>query len=353
MAMRSESTAARSSRSLAVSGQVPRATSTVNTSTATPSSPLTLAARTSMPLRARAPATEEKSPRRSGAATMTWGGWSDTDGSPVWRTSSIELLVGRQDGVRARPARSRPGARGRSRSTRSATRPAFQGPQAEGPVARLSASVERGEEVEGQPVAGGAGDAGDGGRVVEVAPGGRVGQQQVVAHQVDEDRDVGGREAHAGRDALDDLHADGRVVAGEALADVVQRVCRSSSRSGRSTVSVSSAASAAASRRCRSTVIGVVGVALRLVAHGGPLRDEADEQAVLVERLHLVDGGRAEAEQRDQRLEGLGRPGVARRGHAIGQAVERALGDRVDRARPPWRPGAAAVRRRRRRARAA
>ena len=89
MAMRSASTAARSSRSLAVSGQVPRATSTVKTSTATPSSPLTLAARTSMPLRASAPATEERRPRRSGAATMTWGGWSDTDGSPVWRTSSM------------------------------------------------------------------------------------------------------------------------------------------------------------------------------------------------------------------------------------------------------------------------
>ena len=89
MAMRSESTAARSSRSLAVSGQVPRATSTVNTSTATPFSPLTLAARTFMPLRASAPATEEKSPRRSGAATMTCGGSRDTDGNPVWRTSSM------------------------------------------------------------------------------------------------------------------------------------------------------------------------------------------------------------------------------------------------------------------------
>ena len=74
---------------LAVSGHVPRATSTVKTSTATPSSPLMLAARTSMPLRARAPATDENRPGRSGAATMTWGGRSDTDGSPVARTSAI------------------------------------------------------------------------------------------------------------------------------------------------------------------------------------------------------------------------------------------------------------------------
>ena len=72
-----------------MSGQVPRATSTVNTSTATPSSPLTLAARTSMPCRASTPATEESRPGRSGAATTTWGGSSDTAGSPEVRTSSI------------------------------------------------------------------------------------------------------------------------------------------------------------------------------------------------------------------------------------------------------------------------
>ena len=35
---------------------------------------------------------------------------------------------------------------------------------------------------------------------------------------------------------------------------------------------------------------GVVGVALRLVAHRRPLRNEAHQQAVLVERLDLVDG---------------------------------------------------------------
>ena len=41
----------------------------------------------------------------------------------------------------------------------------------------------------------------------------------------------------------------------------------------------------------------------------------------------LSMAGRPETEQRDERPAGLVRPRVARRGHAVGQAVQRALGD--------------------------
>ena len=112
------------------------------------------------------------------------------------------------------------------------------------------------------------------------------------------------------------------VVAGEALADVVQQRADQEEvgpldrvgqprRQGRGFEQVPVDGE------------GVVGVALGLVAHGGPLGDQPDQQAVLVEGLELVDGGAARAEQRDEGRPGLARPGVARRRHAVGQTVQR------------------------------
>ena len=101
------------------------------------------------------------------------------------------------------------------------------------------------------------------------------------------------------RDALDHLHADRGVVAREALADVVEQGAdeeevgpldpsgqAGGERGGLEQVPVDGEA--------------VVGVALGLVAHGGPLGEEAHEESVLVQRLDLVDRGRAEGEQVDQ-----------------------------------------------------
>ena len=61
------------------------------------------------------------------------------------------------------------------RSTRSATSPAFHGPHADGPVARLSASTMRGQQLERAPVTDLVGHPLGGGRVVEVPSGGGVG----------------------------------------------------------------------------------------------------------------------------------------------------------------------------------
>ena len=351
MARRSESTAARSSRSLAVSGQVPRATSTVNTSTATPSSPLTLAARTSMPLRARAPATEENRPGRSGAATMTWGGWSETEGSPVPRTSAMRSRLAAT--MRSGAAGSVSPCSTRSvRSTRSATRPAFQAPQADGPVALLSASVSAASRcsVSRLPAA-----RATRAMVVGSSRSRRVavsGSRRWWRTRSTSTVDVGGREPHPRGDAVDHLHADRRVVAGESLADVVQE------GADEEEVGPLDRVGELGGQRGRLEEMtvdgeGVVGVALGLVADGRPLGDEPDQQAVLVERLDLVDGGAAQGEQGHEGRARLVRPGVARRRHAVGQSVQRALGDGPVRAGRRWPPGAAAARRRRRPAPAA
>ena len=185
---------------------------------------------------------------------------------------------------------------------------------------------QRGQEVKGDPITGGAGDSGDGGRVVEVAPGRRVREQEVVAHEVDEDRDVFGREAHAGGDALDDLHAHRRVVAREPLADVVEQ--RADEQEVRAFDPIGQAGGIGGGfEQVPVDGVRVVGVALRFVAHGGPLRDESHQEAVLVERLDLVDGGVTEGEQGDEGPAGLRRPGVARIGHDVGQTVQGGLGD--------------------------
>ena len=62
------------------------------------------------------------------------------------------------------------------------------------PAVRLG---QRAQQVKGDPITGGTGDSGDRGRVVEVTSCRRVREQEVVADEVDQDRDVLGRKAHA------------------------------------------------------------------------------------------------------------------------------------------------------------
>ena len=128
------------------------------------------------------------------------------------------------------------------------------------------------------------------------------------------------------------LDADRGVVARESLADVVQEGPDQQEVGPIDGVGETG-------RQCgglqQMTVdgVGVVGVALGLVPDRGPFGNQADEQSVLVQRLDLVDGGPAEAEQVDEGGERLLGPRIPRRGHAVGQAMERCLGD------GPVRPG--------------
>ncbi len=124
----------------------------------------------------------------------------------------------------------------------------------------------------------------------------------------------------------DDLDADGGVVAREPLADVVQQGA-DEEEVGPFDVLGQSGGQCGGLEQVPVDGEAVVGVALRLVAHGGPFGQEPHEETVLVERLDLVDGGRALGEQVDQGLARLVGPGVSRRWHAVGQAVEGALGD--------------------------
>ena len=160
---------------------------------------------------------------------------------------------------------------------------------------------ECGEQVEGEPVAAGAGNVGDRGGIVEVATRRRIGQQEMVAHQVDEDVDIGGRKSHTCRHGADHLDADGGVVAGEPFADVVQQGA-DEEQVGPFDVPGESGRQCGRLEQVPVDGEAVIRVALWLVAHGGPFGQEAHEQTVLVERLDLVHGGRALGEEVDQGL---------------------------------------------------
>ena len=88
----------------------------------------------------------------------------------------------------------------------------------------------------------------DGGGVVEVTSGGGIGQQEVIAHQADEDGDVWGLEPHSPTDVADDPHPDFGVVARESLADVMEE-CPDQQEVGALHRGRQGAARAAASRR--------------------------------------------------------------------------------------------------------
>ena len=147
-----------------------------------------------------------------------------------------------------------------------------------------------------------------------------------MADEVDQDGDVGRREPHAGGDAVDDLDADRGVIAGEPLADVVQEGADEEEVGSFDRVG-ELGGQRGGFQEMTVDGEGVIGVALGLVADGGPLGDEPHQQAVLVERLDLVDGGAAEGEQVDEGGARLVRPRVARWRHAVGQAVQRSAGD--------------------------
>ena len=134
----------------------------------------------------------------------------------------------------------------------------------------------------GRAGSGGPGHVGDGGRVVQIAPRGRVGQQEMVAHQFDQGLHVGGDEPHTGGHPTDDVHAHLGVVAREPLADVMEQgpdeqQVRPLHPVGELGGQRGGLEQMPIDRK------GVVGVALRLVAHRGPFGDEADQEPVLVE----------------------------------------------------------------------
>ena len=82
---------------------------------------------------------------------------------------------------------------------------------------------ERSQQTQGLHRAGLAGHVGNGVGIFQVAPGGHVGQQQMVLHHGHQHVYVGGRVPHAVGDVGHQLHTHLGMVAGVALADVVEQ----------------------------------------------------------------------------------------------------------------------------------
>ncbi len=187
-------------------------------------------------------------------------------------------------------------------------------------------------------------------RIGEVAAGRDRRQQQVVTHEIDEHRLVGWREAHPfgdphpSRRRAHQVDPGGGVVARVPLAQVVQPgtdeqqvgtgdASRELRRLG---------------RRLHQVAIdgeGVEGVALRLVAHRRPLREDARDQVVLIERLEHLDRLMAGTEERDESV--AGGAATARRAPERGRRAARAWSSRSARpgVRRPRRPAASSWRR--------
>ena len=166
------------------------------------------------------------------------------------------------------------------------------------------------------------GDALDRRRVVEVAAERDLRQQQVVGDQLDQHVDVGSGVAQTRAEPACDLDAGVGVVAGAALAEVVEERAqheqvgaghgcgpRRRDRGGFEEVPVDGEA--------------VVGVALRSRSHRLPLGEDPRPHAAVVESLDHRDRVGAGEQQSDEELAGAGRPRFGQRGCVVGEPFER------------------------------
>lgn len=211
-----------------------------------------------------------------------------------------------------------PGRRGRAaqyggdprdevRHERSAPRAPRGGPGGQG--VRLGQGV---EDLQRAHRAHGLGDRAHRGRVVQVAPGGGVDQQQVVPYERPEDGDVVRVEADTGGDVAGDGLPGHRVVARPALADVVQE------RGHQQQVGAADPAGEGGGpyRRLDQVPVhgpGVHGVALGAAAHPLPVREQPGDQALGLQGLPHGHRRLPRPQQGEQLFAGLGRPGHGER----------------------------------------
>ena len=316
-------------RSASARGSWSRSGTTVQTSIAMPSSVRAWADRTESRCRASTPARVAKRPVRSGAATVTVqviaSSGSATTASWPARTSSawvggqgwrwcwrrtVQVLRGPAYQVvheSRLPVAPRAPARSPAR------------PHGSAPRSRSSTSV----------VPSTSATAVDRRGVVEVAPGRGLDQQQVVAHEQRDRRDVLRRRARAGSRPSSASGTPASLWSPGAPLPMSCSSAATSSRSGRLTSRTRGAACTAASTRCRSTVKRCTALRCgrwRTAAHSGSSRST---QPGLVERLpHLR---RAVARRRAGRRRGRARvlrPRLGQRGRVRGQPVDRARRER-------------------------
>ncbi len=164
----------------------------------------------------------------------------------------------------------------------------------------------------------GVGDQLDGGRVVEVAAGGGLDQQQVVADQRAQYGDVLPVEADARGDVLDDGLAGHRVVARPSLADVVEQ-CGDQQQVGAADPADGPGGADGGLDQVTVDRPDVDGVALGAAADPLPVGQQPGDQPFGVQGVPDVHGGTAGAEQGDQLFPGLGGPGHRHRRRVGGQ----------------------------------
>ena len=148
---------------------------------------------------------------------------------------------------------------------------------------------QRAEQLERAQVADGLGDGGQRGRVGQIAARGDIGQQQVMAHQRGQHLGVLGRQPHARPDGLHQRNADLGVVAGVALADVVEQ---------RAEHQQVGAVHSVGHLRCLGDCfprvpidgVAVVHVPLRPSAHRRPLGQQPHDEPGVIERFPHRDG---------------------------------------------------------------
>ena len=210
-------------RSASPRGSWSRSGTTVHTSSAIPCSVRTCAERTESRCSASTPAMVANSPVRSGAATVTV---QVTASSGSARTVSVPFSHQRALGRRQRRRR------GRRCAVQAQGGPSYEvvhesclplAPRGRPGGQRVGPGEGR-QQLEHLGGAQRVGHRGDGGRVVEVAPGRVLDEQQVVAHEQPDGGDVVVVEAHPLRGGDTERHARPRCGRpGRALADVVQQ----------------------------------------------------------------------------------------------------------------------------------
>ena len=220
-----------------------------------------------------------------------------------------------------------PASRRLVRSTSSATSPAFHEPQADGPVARLSASTRAASRssVERSPTSLATRSAVAGSsRSRRVA---RVGQEQVEPDHGDQGVHVLGREVPSGcRSRATTVMPTSVWSPGNPLPMSWRRV-PSSRRSARSDPVGQRGGDG---RRLEEVPVdgeAVVGVALGLVPHRGPLGQVPLEQVPLVQRLEGGDGRGAGGQHPHQRGPQVVGPGLGRGRRLAAEEVEGVPGD--------------------------
>ena len=181
---------------------------------------------------------------------------------------------------------------------------------------------QRGEQFEREVVADGIGHRVDGRVVRQVAARGDLGQQQVMADELGDDRGVGRREPEARPDRRHEPDTRIGVISRVALTEVVEQ-CAEHEQIG--AAHAFGDLGGVRRRLPQMPVDGepVVGVALGLGPNGRPLGQQAAEQIALVERFERGYRPVPFEQQRDEIVACAGRPRRRPNGRLGGEPIER------------------------------